>query len=169
MAQKRFIIEVEKAKEASEGRPSRGPVYRSLIAKDGFPAPIQGLDSCWDVFRLSVEKYPTSPMLGRREIVDGKAGKYKWLTYKEVYDLVIKIGNSIRSCGYHDRLNLTRKIHALKIERLNHDQGTANVVCDAGRSPKREGSRRRCPTGTPQETPSFSGDSQVSIKPLSFF
>lgn len=100
MAQKRFIIEVEKAKEASEGRPSRGPVYRSLFAKDGFPAPIEGLDSCWDVFRLSVEKYPNSPMLGRREIVDGKAGKYNWLTYKEVYDLVIKVGNSIRSCGY---------------------------------------------------------------------
>lgn len=100
MAQKKFIIEVEKAKEASQGRPSRGPVYRSLFAKDGFPPPIQGLDCCWDVFRLSVEKYPTSPMLGQREIVDGKAGKYTWLTYKEVYDLVIKIGNSIRSCGY---------------------------------------------------------------------
>ncbi|CAJ1927296.1 unnamed protein product [Sphenostylis stenocarpa] len=100
MAQKRFIIEVEKAKEASEGRPSRGPVYRSLFAKDGFPAPIEGLDCCWDVFRMSVEKYPTSPMLGRREIVDGKPGKYKWLTYKEVHDLVIKVGNSIRSCGY---------------------------------------------------------------------
>ncbi|WVZ09296.1 hypothetical protein V8G54_013826, partial [Vigna mungo] len=100
MAQKSFIVEVEKAKEASEGRPSRGPVYRSLFAKDGFPAPIEGLDCCWDVFRLSVEKYPTSPMLGRREIVNGKAGKYKWLTYKEVYDQVIKVGNSIRSCGY---------------------------------------------------------------------
>ncbi|KAK7406054.1 hypothetical protein VNO78_07670 [Psophocarpus tetragonolobus] len=100
MAQKRFIIEVEKAKEASEGRPSRGPVYRSLFAKDGFPAPIQGLDSCWDVFRMSVEKFPTNPMLGRREIVDGKPGKYKWLTYKEVHDLVMKVGNSIRSCGY---------------------------------------------------------------------
>ncbi|XP_020230137.1 long chain acyl-CoA synthetase 4 isoform X3 [Cajanus cajan] len=100
MAQKKFIIEVEKAQEASQGRPSRGPVYRSLFAKDGFPPPIQGLDCCWDVFRLSVEKYPTSPMLGQREIVDGKAGKYTWLTYKEVYDLVIKIGNSIRSCGY---------------------------------------------------------------------
>ncbi|KAG4987441.1 hypothetical protein JHK85_030424 [Glycine max] len=85
MAQKRFIIEVERAKEASEGRPSRGPVYRSLFAKDGFPAPIQGLDCCWDVFRLSVEKYPSNPMLGRREIVDGK---------------VMKVGNSIRSCGY---------------------------------------------------------------------
>ncbi|KAG4972875.1 hypothetical protein JHK87_029696 [Glycine soja] len=100
MAQKRFIIEVERAKEASEGRPSRGPVYRSLFAKDGFPAPIQGLDCCWDVFRLSVEKYPSNPMLGRREIVDGKPGKYKWLTYKEVYDQVMKVGNSIRSCGY---------------------------------------------------------------------
>jgi hypothetical protein len=50
--QKRFIIEVEKAKEATEDRPSRGPAYRSIFAKDGFPAPIQGLDSCWDVFRL---------------------------------------------------------------------------------------------------------------------
>ncbi|XP_061374116.1 long chain acyl-CoA synthetase 4 [Gastrolobium bilobum] len=100
MAQRSFIVEVEKAKGASEGRPSRGPVYRSLFAKDGFPAPIPGLDSCWDVFRLSVEKYPTNPMLGTREIVDGKPGKYKWKTYKEVYDVVMKIGNSIRSCGY---------------------------------------------------------------------
>ncbi|WJX91936.1 long-chain-fatty-acid--CoA ligase [Trifolium repens] len=44
--------------------------------------------------------YPNNPMLGNREIVDGKLGKYKWLTYKEVYDMVIKVGNSIRSCGY---------------------------------------------------------------------
>ncbi|KAK2372042.1 long chain acyl-CoA synthetase [Trifolium repens] len=98
--QKRFIIEVEKAKEATEDRPSRGPAYRSIFAKDGFPAPIQGLDSCWDVFRLSVEKYPNNRMLGTREIVDGKHGKYKWQTYQEVYDMVIKVGNSIRSCGY---------------------------------------------------------------------
>ncbi|WJX54824.1 Long chain acyl-CoA synthetase 4 [Trifolium repens] len=100
MTQKRFIIEVEKAKEATEDRPSRGPAYRSIFAKDGFPAPIQGLDSCWDVFRLSVEKYPNNHMLGTREIVDGKHGKYKWQTYQEVYDMVIKVGNSIRSCGY---------------------------------------------------------------------
>ncbi|KAK2425887.1 long chain acyl-CoA synthetase [Trifolium repens] len=98
--QKRFIIEVEKAKEATQDRPSRGPAYRSIFAKDGFPAPIQGLDSCWDVFRLSVEKYPNNRMLGTREIVDGKHGKYKWQTYQEVYDMVIKVGNSIRSCGY---------------------------------------------------------------------
>uniref|UniRef100_A0A5B6Z3S2 Long-chain-fatty-acid--CoA ligase n=1 Tax=Davidia involucrata TaxID=16924 RepID=A0A5B6Z3S2_DAVIN len=99
MAQKKFIIEIEPAKEAKDGKPSIGPVYRSVFAKDGFPPPIEGLDSCWDIFRMSVEKYPDNPMLGRREIVNGKPGKYVWLTYKEVHDLVMKVGNSIRSCG----------------------------------------------------------------------
>ncbi|EEF51344.1 acyl CoA synthetase, putative [Ricinus communis] len=28
-----------------------------------------------------------------------QAGKYVWQTYKQVYDLVIKVGNAIRSCG----------------------------------------------------------------------
>lgn len=99
MAQKRFIVEVEKGKEGVDGRPSVGPVYRSLFAKDGFPEPAEGLVSCWDVFRLAVEKYPDNPMLGHREIVDGKAGEYVWQTYKEAYDIVIKLGNAIRSIG----------------------------------------------------------------------
>ncbi|KAI4326825.1 hypothetical protein L6164_019355 [Bauhinia variegata] len=100
--QKKYVFEVEKAKEARDGRPSVGPVYRSLFAKDGFPATVEGLDSCWDVFRMSVEKNPQNPMLGRREIVNGKPGKYKWQNYKEIYDLVMKIGNSIRRCGYEE-------------------------------------------------------------------
>lgn len=29
-----------------------------------------------------------------------QAGKYVWKTYKEVYDLVVKVGNSARACGY---------------------------------------------------------------------
>ncbi|KAK7358526.1 hypothetical protein VNO77_00458 [Canavalia gladiata] len=100
MAEKRFIVEVEKAIEGNDGKPSLGPVYRSLFAKDPNPTPIEGLETCWDVFRMSVEKYPTKAMLGVREIVNGNPGKYKWQTYKEVYDLVIKVGNSIRACGY---------------------------------------------------------------------
>lgn len=60
MAQKRFIIEVEKAKEATEDKPSRGPAYRSIFAKNGFPPPIPGLDSCWDVFRLVFQSLPFS-------------------------------------------------------------------------------------------------------------
>ncbi|XP_027083225.1 long chain acyl-CoA synthetase 4-like [Coffea arabica] len=102
MSGKNYIIEVEPAKPAKDGKPSIGPVYRSVFAKDGFPPPIEGLDSCWDIFRLSVEKYPNNRMLGRREIVDGKPGKYVWQTYKEVYDLVVKVGNSIRSCGIEE-------------------------------------------------------------------
>ncbi|XAR55132.1 Long-chain-fatty-acid--CoA ligase [Bertholletia excelsa] len=99
MAQKKFLVEVEPGKEAKDGKPSIGPVYRSIFAKDGFPPPTEGMDSCWDIFRISVEKYPNNRMLGRREIVNGKPGKYVWQTYKEVYDSVIKLGNSMRSCG----------------------------------------------------------------------
>ncbi|KAF6140856.1 hypothetical protein GIB67_042269 [Kingdonia uniflora] len=99
MAEKKFIFEIEKAKESTNDRPSVGPVYRSVFAKDGFPPPVQGTESCWDVFRISVEKFPGKPMLGRREIVDGKPGKYQWLSYKEVYDIVMKVGDSIRACG----------------------------------------------------------------------
>ncbi|KAL6979463.1 Long chain acyl-CoA synthetase 4, partial [Sarracenia purpurea var. burkii] len=72
MAENRFVFEVEPAKEATDGRPSVGPVYRSVLAKNGFPPPIEGMDSCWDIFRMSVEKNPDNPMLGHREIVNGK-------------------------------------------------------------------------------------------------
>lgn len=29
-----------------------------------------------------------------------QAGKYVWLTYKEVYDTVVKVGNSLRTRGF---------------------------------------------------------------------
>ncbi|KAI3707108.1 hypothetical protein L6452_25333 [Arctium lappa] len=99
MESKKFIVEVEPAIQEKDGKPSMGPVYRSVFAKDGFPPPIDDLNSCWDIFRLSVEKYPDNKMLGTREFVDGKHGKYVWLTYKQVYDKVIQVGNSIRACG----------------------------------------------------------------------
>ncbi|CAA3003466.1 long chain acyl- synthetase 4-like [Olea europaea subsp. europaea] len=99
MAEKKFIVEIEKAKGGKDGRPSVGPVYRNVLVKDGFRPLAQGLESCWDIFRGSVKKYPNHRMLGEREIVNGKAGKYVWLTYKEVHDLVLQVGVSIRSCG----------------------------------------------------------------------
>ncbi|KAK8484245.1 hypothetical protein V6N12_029132 [Hibiscus sabdariffa] len=80
-------------------KPSVGPVYRSRFAENGFPAPVSGMDSCWDIFRISVEKYPDNPMLGRRQIVDGKAGKYVWQTYKEVYDIGGKCGIYGANCA----------------------------------------------------------------------
>ncbi|KAL6549857.1 Long chain acyl-CoA synthetase 4 [Orobanche minor] len=99
MTKQSYIVEVEPSRSARNGKPSIGPVYRSIFAKDGFPAPIPGLNCCWDIFRLSVEKYPNNRMLGRLEIVNGKPDKYLWMTYKEVYDIVMKVGNAIRYCG----------------------------------------------------------------------
>ena len=52
MAEKSYIIKVEEGKVASDGKPSIGPVYRSSFAENGFPAPIPGMESCWDIFRL---------------------------------------------------------------------------------------------------------------------
>lgn len=99
MAESKYVFEIEKAKDSTGGKPSVGPVYRSVFSKDGFKPPADGMDTCWDVFRMSVEKYPGNPLLGRREIVNGKAGKYVWLTFKDVYNIVMKVGASIRCCG----------------------------------------------------------------------
>ncbi|XP_017697272.2 long chain acyl-CoA synthetase 4-like isoform X1 [Phoenix dactylifera] len=95
----KHVVEVEKGREGGDGRPSVGPAYRSVFAKDGFPQPVPGLESCWDVFRMSVEKNPKNRMLGSREFVDGKAGEYIWWSYEEVYNTVMKVGASIRHCG----------------------------------------------------------------------
>ncbi|KAF0901519.1 hypothetical protein E2562_003502 [Oryza meyeriana var. granulata] len=90
----KHLVEVEKATE------SAGPTYRNVLAKDaGLLQPPPGLESCWDVFRNSVEKYPDSPMLGRRRVVDGKAGEYVWMTYKEVYNIVMKLAASMSKSG----------------------------------------------------------------------
>ncbi|GAA0186841.1 ligase [Lithospermum erythrorhizon] len=99
MASKKFIVEVEKAKDSKDGKPSVGPVYRNALVKDGFKPLPSGLSSCWDIFCESVKKYPNNHMLGEREIFNGKAGRYVWLTYKQAYDIVLKIASSILICG----------------------------------------------------------------------
>eukprot|EP01018_Ginkgo_biloba_P032203 Gb_18621 [translate_table: standard] len=94
-----FIVKVEEGREAQNGEPSVGPVYRNILAKDGFTPLPQGIESCWDMFSQSVQKHPHNQMLGSREIVNGKAGKYAWMTYQEAYDKSIQIGSAIRSCN----------------------------------------------------------------------
>ncbi|XP_047335425.1 long chain acyl-CoA synthetase 4-like [Impatiens glandulifera] len=94
--EKKYVMEVEKGKEAADDGRSVGPVYRSIF---GFSNTREGIDSCWDIFSTSVEKNPNKQMLGERETVNGKDGKYVWMTYKEVYDVVMKVGVSIRTCG----------------------------------------------------------------------
>ncbi|KAL6606162.1 hypothetical protein ACP70R_041815 [Stipagrostis hirtigluma subsp. patula] len=88
-----YLVEVEKATATA------GPAYRNVLAKDGLLQPPPGLNSCWDIFRSSVEKYPDNPMLGRRTVRDGKAGEYSWMTYKEVHEVVMKLAASINKLG----------------------------------------------------------------------
>ncbi|XP_020521315.1 long chain acyl-CoA synthetase 1 isoform X2 [Amborella trichopoda] len=96
---KEFAVIVEDGKEGKDGKPAVGPVYRNLLSKDGFPPPIPDMNTSWDVFRSSVEKYPSNKMLGWREFHGGKAGKYIWKTYKEIYDEVLLVGAALWASG----------------------------------------------------------------------
>nr|CAD1822246.1 unnamed protein product [Ananas comosus var. bracteatus] len=90
------LVEVEKAKVG--GGRTAGPATAASSPRTGSAART-GLDSCWDIFRISVERNPKNRMLGRRRVVDGKPCEYEWLSYKQVYDIVMRVGASIRSCG----------------------------------------------------------------------
>ncbi|XP_059625544.1 long chain acyl-CoA synthetase 1-like isoform X2 [Cornus florida] len=96
---KMFAVKVEDGKEGRDGEPSVGPVYRNLLAKNEFPPLHFDLGTTWDIFKVSVDKFPSNRMLGWREFIEGKVGPYVWKTYKEVYEEVLHVGSALRSCG----------------------------------------------------------------------
>ncbi|CAM6096502.1 unnamed protein product [Calypogeia fissa] len=97
-ATKCYIYQVEDGVPATEGHPSVGPAYKSIFAKDGIP-PHPRIETCWDMFSQSVQRNPQNNMLGKRTIVDGKAGDYVWDTYEQVYDKAVTIGSAMRHVG----------------------------------------------------------------------
>ncbi|KAK7348976.1 hypothetical protein VNO80_23778 [Phaseolus coccineus] len=94
-----FTVKVEEGRPATDGKPSAGPVYRSIYAKDGLLEVPSDLESPWDFFRDSVKRNPNNKMLGRRQKTESKVGSYAWLTYQEVYDAALKMGSAMRSRG----------------------------------------------------------------------
>ncbi|KAL3843485.1 hypothetical protein ACJIZ3_000888 [Penstemon smallii] len=94
-----YIVKVEEARPEANGKPSAGPVYRCIYAKDGLMEIPQGMESPWDFFSESVKKNPNNQMLGRRQAIDGKASGYSWLTYQQAYDTTLRIGSAIRRRG----------------------------------------------------------------------
>lgn len=92
-------MKVEEGRAAADGKPSAGPVYRCIYAKDGLMEIPPQINSPWDFFSESVKKYPKNQMLGRRQVKDGKAGAYSWLTYQQAYDATLTIGSAIRRRG----------------------------------------------------------------------
>ncbi|KDO51409.1 hypothetical protein CISIN_1g010455mg [Citrus sinensis] len=94
-----YTVKVEEARPAADGKPSGGPVYRCIYAKDGLLESPAGLESPWQFFCDSAKRIPNNQMLGGRKVSDGKVGPYVWLTYQEVYDAAIRFGSAMRSRG----------------------------------------------------------------------
>ncbi|XWS40363.1 hypothetical protein CRYUN_Cryun18bG0134700 [Craigia yunnanensis] len=95
-----YTVKVEESRPATEKKPSAGPVYRCIYAKDGLLDLPDGINSPWEFFSVSVEKNSNNRMLGRRQTTDSKqAGPYVWITYQEAYDAALRIGSAMRSCG----------------------------------------------------------------------
>lgn len=110
-----YTVKVEESRPAVDGKPSAGPVYRCIYAKDGLMEMPVSFESPWDFFSESVKKNPKNQMLGRRQVVDNKAGSYNWLTYEDVYKTTIKIGSAIRSRGVNP-------MSASPLKSLNYSQ-----------------------------------------------
>lgn len=45
-----FAAQVEEGKEGRDGKPAVGPVYRNLLARNGFPPSASDLTTSWDIF-----------------------------------------------------------------------------------------------------------------------
>ncbi|KAH0468276.1 hypothetical protein IEQ34_003309 [Dendrobium chrysotoxum] len=94
-----YRVEVEESMPAVGSKPSAGPVYRCVYAQNGFLELPPGIDSPWDLFCKSVERFPQKQMLGHRQSIDERASPYIWQTYEQVYEKAIKIGSAMRRCG----------------------------------------------------------------------
>lgn len=46
-----YAVKVEDGKEGGDGEPAVGPVYRNILAEDGFPIVENTVNTSWDVFR----------------------------------------------------------------------------------------------------------------------
>lgn len=51
---KTCAVQVENGKQGENDEPSVGPVYRSILAKDGFPPPDSNMSTSWEVFRYQL-------------------------------------------------------------------------------------------------------------------
>ena len=101
----KFVVEVEPAKQAVDGKPSAGPVYRSVVAKDGYPT-IKPT-TLYEMFDSSVKAYGDRECLGKREVKDGEPGPFVFKTYKEVGAEVDKIASGLMALGVKPQQRVT--------------------------------------------------------------
>ncbi|KAF8060014.1 LACS4 [Scenedesmus sp. PABB004] len=104
----RLLAEVAPGRPASVDAPEAGPTYAVAYAKDGIHRP-PGVDTCYDLFKSSAEKFADKPCLGYRTVgADGKPGPYKFYTYAEAWEMAAKAGSAFLNLGLKptDRLGV---------------------------------------------------------------
>lgn len=87
-----------------QGRPEQGdtqalsPVYRNIAAKDDWPTR-PGIQTLYDQFEASVKTAGDRKCLGWRPIENGKAGPFKWWTYRETKTIVGHVASALAAIG----------------------------------------------------------------------
>ena len=57
--------------------------YRNIKASESY-ATLEGAKTLYESFKRSVHQFPTEDFIGERKIVNGRAGPYEFLTFKQV-------------------------------------------------------------------------------------
>ena len=89
-----LLIEVSAAAPGNGDTPAVGPVYRNVLAKDGYSS-VDGVKNLYDVFSRSVRQFGDSECIGWRPVEDGKAQPFEWLTYKQVSERATKVAGAM--------------------------------------------------------------------------
>lgn len=90
MASSKHLVAVGEPRQASGDTPSASAIYRHAGSKDALPK--LEVNTLYELFTRSVEKYPDNQCLGTRERnADGTAGAYKFMTYKEASKMIFFI------------------------------------------------------------------------------
>uniref|UniRef100_A0A383WNH5 Long-chain-fatty-acid--CoA ligase n=1 Tax=Tetradesmus obliquus TaxID=3088 RepID=A0A383WNH5_TETOB len=104
----KLLVELAPGRPASGEVPEAGPTYTVATSPDGIHRPA-GINTCYDLFKASAEKYADQDCLGSRAVgPDGKPGPYKFITYREAFQLACQAGSAFLHLGLKpkDRLGV---------------------------------------------------------------
>ncbi|WIA13533.1 hypothetical protein OEZ85_007105 [Tetradesmus obliquus] len=104
----KLLVELAPGRPASGEVPEAGPTYTVATSPDGIHRPA-GINTCYDLFKASAEKYEDQDCLGSRAVgPDGKPGPYKFITYREAFQLACQAGSAFLHLGLKpkDRLGV---------------------------------------------------------------
>lgn len=72
----------------------------SWVSLQELPYPEEShINNLYDNFLRGMERHPTGPCMGTRRIVDGKAGPFEWLIYRDAAERAKRIGEGLHSLG----------------------------------------------------------------------